>query len=415
MKLPKVIIVVLVFSVAGSIFLSAGEKPKHAFLQVCYFVSQKYYKVDQELIEWERFCKDVGSSIPLFISEEEMVKALRQVMSYLPVSHLDIYSPSEEKRAWKGIGTDTGLRVQLVEDYFVVTQILEGSPLVGKIKKGDVIYKIGEDYVQHSEEVGPARQTLTVLRLKPGLSKKQDFVRDDFDSFLVEPSQSEISVDPANKVYSYKNLTVLQLGSFKPEMYKQEDWMNLVNQFIDKPKLVVDLRGNLGGDFAALLRGLSPFFCKPTLIGYIKAPRRPAMEPMVFPDTLVSEKQFEILEVAKEVMLSTFENYGCFRGELSVLVDHNTGSSAEIFAQAILEKGTGRVWGQPTKGEVVLSIWYDLSFILGKGYSISIPEASYVTTRGLDLERVGVLPEKELYYELKHELFGRDSWLEALR
>ena len=80
-----------------------------------------------------------------------------------------------------------------------------------------------------------------------------------------------------------------------------------------------------------------------------------------------------------------------------------------------LSKGTGRVWGQPTKGEVVLSIWYDLSFILGKGYSISIPEASYVTTRGLDLERVGVLPEKELYYELKHELFGRDSWLEALR
>ncbi|MEZ4872998.1 MAG: S41 family peptidase [Bdellovibrionales bacterium] len=406
--------ILFLFIFAAFVFTS-GQRPSYAFKMVCDFVEERYYLADENLTKWHDLCLEVGDALPLFISEDETVRALRQVLGILPVSHLDVYSPVEEKRAWQGIGEDTGLRAELVQDYFVVTQVLSESPNRDQIKKGDIVFKINGEYVTRANQVMFEAGEWAVLRLKSVVSKSDGFVQSDFDEFTVQAKKAEINVDASNKVYQYApEVWVLQLGSFKAEWFKELNWKELVGQFIDKPQLVIDLRGNLGGDFAALLRALSPFYCQPTLIGYINAPRREVKEPMAFPDAVEAKKQFEVLEVARQVMLITYEGYGCFKGKLSVLVDENTGSSAEIFAQAMKEKGV-RVWGERTKGEVVMSVWYDISYILGKGYSISVPEATYSTVRNNDLEAYGVIPDRELYYQLQYELHGKDSWIEALR
>ena len=67
-----------------------------------------------------------------------------------------------------------------------------------------------------------------------------------------------------------------------------------------------------------------------------------------------------------------------------------------------------QVRDQITAGDVVLATWYGLR-LLGPGYSISIPEATYLTEKGELLEGTGVFPSRELQYVISDAEQGNDS------
>ena len=94
-------------------------------------------------------------------------------------------------------------------------------------------------------------------------------------------------------------------------------------------------------------------------------------------------------------------------------IDSETASVSEVFAETLKElKGTP-ILGEASSGQVVMAIWYRLD-ALGPGYSLSIPEAFYISPKGETIEGVGIWPKRLLNYRLNSEVQGKDSWLEAI-
>jgi C-terminal processing protease CtpA/Prc len=203
---------------------------------------------------------------------------------------------------------------------------------------------------------------------------------------------------------------VLEIPSFRSEFFEKPDWQKIASELPSYRNLIVDIRENSGGNFVAMLRALSTFYCRGKFIGRLVQPRKSKPVKPAMDDDTADDYQISELDQFSEIGLKTFPDYGCYKGRVTVLISSETSSTAEIFAESFMSSGRGRVWGQPSSGDVVLAIWYLLPS-LGPGYSVSVPEATYISNSGHELEGHGVWPQRELYYDLKLALQGKDSWI----
>ena len=135
--------------------------------------------------------------------------------------------------------------------------------------------------------------------------------------------------------------------------------------------LILDLRGNPGGAETTLKYLLGYFVDAELKIGDIK--RRKETKP------LLAKPQG-----------------GGFKGKLVVLIDGESGSSAEVFARMIQMQKAGTVIGDRSAGAVMRAKGYD--FQIGADvvvfYGASITDADLIMTDGQSLERKGVTPDE---------------------
>ncbi len=151
------------------------------------------------------------------------------------------------------------------------------------------------------------------------------------------------------------------------------------------PAIIIDLRGNGGGDAWELRRILSPFFAAPTAYGIIDS----------------------------GPIFGGVRKTGRWRtpwtGPLAVLISGRTASAAELFAAAIQESRRGPVVGSKSAGAVVASRHFDLP----DGGMLSIGIRSFRTAAGVTLEHSGVTPDVVTAPTLDELRQGRDPTLEA--
>ena len=149
--------------------------------------------------------------------------------------------------------------------------------------------------------------------------------------------------------------------------------------------IVIDLRGNGGGDAAELRRILSPSFAVPTPYGiYDSGP-----------------------------IFGAVRRTGRWRtpwtGPLAVLISGRTASAAELFAAAIQENQRGPVVGSKSAGAVVASRHFDLP----DGGMLSVGFRAFRTASGATLEHVGVVPDIVTAPTLQDLRANRDVTLDA--
>ena len=138
--------------------------------------------------------------------------------------------------------------------------------------------------------------------------------------------------------------------------------------------LILDLRGNPGGNAEVLERLTSRFFDKELKLGELKA-RRSMRSP-------VARKR-----------------NSPFNGRLVVLIDAESASASEVFARVIQLENRGLVYGDRSSGSVMLSRQLVSAVESLDGvimYGLSITEADLVMADGKSLERVGVAPDQLL-------------------
>ena len=87
-----------------------------------------------------------------------------------------------------------------------------------------------------------------------------------------------------NKETGYLRIPSFMALSFKNENYIRKT-MRATNE---TSQLIIDIRGNTGGDFGAMLRALSFILCDFESIGVIKQPRYETKGKKQFPDSLNS-------------------------------------------------------------------------------------------------------------------------------
>lgn len=155
----------------------------------------------------------------------------------------------------------------------------------------------------------------------------------------------------------------------------------------DFPALILDLRGNPGGFERALLRLLGAFTDHPDTIGMLH--RRKGRIPLV----VKPHRQFP--------------------GNLVVLVDSRSGSSAEVLAHTVKMRTRGLVVGDRTWGGVMRSMIH--SHQVGSDrvvfYAVSVSDAAVVMADSARLEGIGVLPHELVLPAAADLRGGRDPAL----
>lgn len=395
----------LAFAIVAGILMgsAAGRAPEHSYLfqqtyyEVCDLVSDHYFEESEFLVNWVRECQLGAKNFSRSGTLQNLMDELDTRFREFTVSHLSLWDPLALRSQWLGESRETGLRARVIDGHVVITQLVEGGPaILAGLKVGDEIITINDEHpTEWAARSTPGRYT--VLRQGKSLV------------FNVMSAVIRIDERPEFELVG-DDVGILTIHSFIPAYFDKEEWLSIIQAFLPVKKVVIDVRGNAGGNFAAMLRALSPFFCHPTVVGHLKKPRVPGDGKAELEDSLDPEYQQQLIEKQSEIELKTYGGYPCFEGDVVVLVDNDSASTTEAFAQSFMKRPRSRVMGDYTAGEVVQAVWHPLS--LGSGYAVSIPDSMFYDSNGQSLEGVGVRPQKILEYDLDEARRGIDSWIQ---
>ena len=374
---------------------------KNIYFETCKLVSEKIYLYSDHSDNWKNFCSIRANKIKIRLSLTFLIQEIQQTLDFLGISHLNVYSPEENKQSWKGLHQENGLIVYPLSGRWFV---IDKSPQL----KTDPQIEFGDEILQVNKS--------SIKNQKPNkMGGLFTFKRRD-KIFNLSLENIEIKVDSKPFLIPISNQTaVLKILSFRPEYFEKKDWIETSHQIQKFKKIYIDLRRNPGGNFTAMLRALSTFMCQQKTIGYLGSEQTKSnkIENSNFPslpDDLDSKIQYQMISRNLGVRLSTFSDYGCFDGDVEILIDTQTGSVAEIMAHSLQKQKSFKVLGQPSSGQVLLAVWYDLPNS-PPGYSISIPEANFYDTENNHLEAIGVYPDLIVEYSLLDFESGRDPHL----
>lgn len=383
---------------AVGLALSQAGRHRDVYRTICDLTAGHFYKDNEKLVSWVRECRLKAAQIPITTTVAQLLAGVQDHMNELNVSHFSIYTPVEDRKLWRGESVDTGIRARYIEDHLVVYHVFTDSAAAkAGVRAGDEIKRL-----PGSDQVTPwgAEHRAGVFHL---LRKGQPL------EIAIAPASIIVDASPVLTALS-RDTGLLTISSFRAEFFEREAWLKVAAQLANYKHVVIDVRENAGGNFVAMLRALSTFTCGERVVGRLLQPRKSAPDRDGFDDNTQDAHQIELLEHYHSLGLKTFDGYGCFKGRVTVLISSETASVAEIFADSFKYRPNARVWGQPSAGDVVLAVWYDLP-ALGMGYSFSIPEAIYLNQAKKELEGEGVFPQKELFYDLQTALRGQDNWL----
>jgi carboxyl-terminal processing protease len=343
------------------ISLSRQRGPAGIYEKLCLFVDQHIYLADREIKPWLQSCVLRSHQIPRNATATMIIEDLNQQFSSLKTSHLEMFSSEDSQKIWQGESAETGIDADYVEGELVIFQVQKNSAAeYAGLRMGDVIYRIdGEPGTPATAEKKSG--SYFILRNKK------------ITEYKIQAQQLKREEQP-QLVKLSDHTVVLKVPSFRAEFFEKTTWQNQVQELKKYPKIIIDLRGNRGGNFVAGLRFLSAFMCSPQDIGYIWKPKSRLKTEVVLPDDLDDEKQIDILNQTFLMKLWTFEDYDCVASSIAVLVDSATASTAEMAAQALRDYVGAKVFGSASSGQLLVGVWYPVPE-LGPGVQISVPEA----------------------------------------
>lgn len=184
------------------------------------------------------------------------------------------------------------------------------------------------------------------------------------------------------------NVLFWKLPDFLMEPADMEESLNKTHSL---GSVVLDLRGNPGGNVTALVKLVGGFFTHDVRIGDRKTRRD------------------SVPQIAKT------RGGKAFGGKLIVLVDGRSSSAAEIFARVVQLEKRGVVLGDRSAGAVMEAQFFpdavSLSPTTMSPYGATITEAALVMSDGGTLEKVGVTPEERIVPTPADLAEGRDPVL----
>jgi len=338
----------------------------------------------------------------------EAYRTVAAYLSGLQDSHTYFYPPPRNYRI------AYGYRMQMVGDKCLITVVRPETDAADKVHTGDEILKLGT-YTVNRDDLDSLEYYLNLLAPQPAT-----------DLTLRDPSGN---IRKVQILASYREGRKVRLMT-DPEIWKstlrREAELHLLrNRWVEQGDvliwklpifisdehqvgymmgggldhmvalgrkhkvLILDLRGNPGGELPALQELLGGLFDHDVKIA--KAVMRK------------SEKE----QVAKT------RGRDAFTGQLIVLVDSRTASAAELLARVVQLEHRGVIVGDRTSGSVMESLYHPLSqggavLLL---YGVSITMANLVMTDGKSLEKVGVTPDVEVLPTAEDLAAGRDPVL----
>lgn len=269
----------------------------------------------------------------------------------------------------------------------------------------------------------PTFEKINIAKLKKEYLEKLPNIKNDADFILLirqmlgnfKSSHINIFLDSGKVPVAYKTpliqwrhlspqISYIKIDNFSPtnrEEYKKL-LQNAFRSVRTSPNLIVDLRGNPGGDPKIALDTLGYFVKNGESLGYVFANSGAKQLKLVTTSTVKSflftdTKLTNSYKNGASVIKMDAEKENLYQGKLVILIDEYCYSACELFSGILQEKNFATVIGKKTKGELLISYTDEiiLSSIFGtkeSGIKFRIPFLDFRTLEGKRIEGVGVTP-----------------------
>lgn len=179
------------------------------------------------------------------------------------------------------------------------------------------------------------------------------------------------------------------------DVWAQQAYQQFVASLREHPdcdRLVLDLRGNTGGQIWTITAFAGLLYDQPTQLG-----------------TMTTDSGRLNLAVLPRRVADDGSRLRTLHGPVAVLLDHGSASSSEIFAGGLQATGRARVFGETSAGMALPAI----TARLPSGDWLYYPTADMTDPKGRRIEGEGVQPDEAAPPHVADLLAGRDPALEA--
>ncbi len=349
-------------------------------------IKSNYYDPKFHGVDTEATFKAGAEKIKSAQSNGQIMGVIAQTVMSLNDSHTFFIPPQRQAN------TDYGLDLQAIGDDVFVTKVKEKSDAAAKgLKVGDMVHLV-DGYQPVRANLWTLIYLYYTLRPQPGmhlavsspgeqpreldiLAKVTDRKRIDLTSYvdymdLVREGQNEEGKrKKSHRLQELDDLLIWKMPEFD---LSPDEVDSLMDKARAHKKLILDLRGNPGGYELTLLRMIGNLFDHDLNIGEIQ--RRKETKPFI---------------------AKTRGDKG-FKGQLIVLVDSISASSAEILARVVQLEKRGTVIGDRTSGAVMRSRVYEheVGLTTAAFFAMSVTDADVRMSDGQTLEKTGVTPDE---------------------
>lgn len=278
----------------------------------------------------------------------------------------------------EGSYTGIGVMVKLdkEDDAIVIDTVFDNSPAmeVG-LQKGDKIVKINGKNINLSEGLeniiskikGEENTRVNITVMRKGAFIDFDIVRRKTEIPIISSKKMEQGDIGYIKLVEFKMDSSLK---FEKELKKLQDE--------GIKKLIIDLRGNLGGLVEEVVNLSSVFFPQNSLVAYTK-------------DNKNKKTEYRTTKKSANVKLP-----------IVILVNENSASATELFTGLMQENNMATVIGTTTYGKGVVQTTEPFE----DGSALKVTRSEYFTPKGQRINKKGVKPDIDLSKEIKEQMLN---------
>lgn len=371
-----------------------------AFDQAWRIVHERFYDPGFNGVDWEMVRLRYLPQLERVQTDAAFYALLGRMVEELRDSHTRVYNAREYRNRLDYVVSTFGLRVAEVEGAVAIVQVLPDTDAArAGLRAGMIVEAVNGEAarerlsrlrVETPADASPERRLRAIYgRLLAGGGNEPVMldVRDvrgaqGVARYELRRAEREVPLVVASRMLE-GNVGYISLNRFRPEA--AADFGRALGALNDTDGLVLDLRGNQGGNIGAMLSIAQSFFPESR---HVLTRRARASGPAA-PD---GDSWPQARSGPPEVRINASAH--AYTRPLVILIDGYTASASELLATVLREQRGAWIVGRPSCGCVVAV--RGTGYRLPGGGALYVAESGFITPLGNRMEGAGMRPDREV-------------------
>lgn len=398
--------------------LGPAEKA-YILSRFCTEVKYNFAFYDKLTFNWDSIC---SASMPALVSttdDEEFVKGMKALCAKLKDGHTYIFELNNPKNPADWV-RPFPMKTKRIGDRVFVTDVFSSKLQKAGVEPGCEVIEIdGDNVLEYAEKrIQPYLASSTPQWTKFSPFEEFELTKDKssiVSSILFKDKKGkEFSIDSNrnipwdlaknNSAITFRilkgNIGLLTVNSFQNSDFNRSYFDELYEEILRTDALIIDIRGNKGGNSLHADYLISHFSDQPIPQGRWRSPKYIAAH--------ASWNYPKEWYVKTSDSISPVSGKEIYRKPVVLLVNSTTFSSAENFCVSFRGARRGKIIGTPTGGSTGNPIFIDL----GGGIGCCICTKHELDAEGKEFIGSGIQPDIIVEEDINDYLNGRDTVIE---